>query len=77
VSEGERADCTVDGAAAERVHAITPDEESNAAEDGKPSQQSKTASETKPAKRVKSKTARSRRLPSFLRRVDLFLSHRR
>lgn len=76
MSEGELADCTLDAAAGERVHAITPDEATKGAEDVKPSQQSKTASETKPAKRVKSKSARSRPLPFFLRRVDLFLNRR-
>ncbi|HYJ58149.1 MAG TPA: hypothetical protein VEW64_02215 [Methyloceanibacter sp.] len=33
--------------------------------------------DAKPAKRGKSKSARSRRVPSFLRKVDLFLSPRR
>ena len=40
-------------------------------------EQSKPTEETKPATPVKSKAARSRLLPSFLREVDLFLSQRR
>ena len=39
-------------------------------------EQSNPTEETEPAKPVKSKAARSRLLPSFLRRVDLFLSPR-
>jgi hypothetical protein len=67
VSEGAIADCTVDGAA-QRIHAITPDEET------KPTEETKPAAEAKPARRVKSKTARVRRSPSFMRRVDRFLN---
>ena len=79
VSEGEDPNCIE---AANSPHAIDPEapsepaQDSKAAEDGKPSQLSKTASETKPAKRVKSKSARSRQLPSFLRRVDLLFQGR-
>ena len=79
VSEGKGPNCTE---AANSPHAIDPEapsepaQDSKAAEEGKPSQQSKTASE-KPAKRVKSKSAGSRQLPSFLRRVDLLLQGRR
>ena len=74
MSEGKDPNCTE---AANSPHAIDPEapsepaQDSKAAEEGKPSQQSKTTSETTPAKRVKSKSARSRQLPSFLRSVDL------
>ena len=40
------------------------------------SAQNGSGADAKPAKRIKSKTARSRRLPFFLRKVDLFPSHR-
>jgi hypothetical protein len=78
VPEGESPDC-IEGAGS--PHAIDPEapsepaQESNATELGKPSQQGKTAA--KPAKRVNAKAARSHPLPSFLRKVDLFLSARR
>ncbi|HEX2447119.1 MAG TPA: hypothetical protein VHK26_02900 [Methyloceanibacter sp.] len=75
MSEGEGPDCSE---RANSTHAIDPDgpsEPAKATEESKPA--SKTASESKPAKRVKSKNARSRQLPSFLRRVDLLLQGRR
>jgi hypothetical protein len=88
VPNGEEPDCTEE---ASSPHAIKTAQESepdaaaaktasphaiNTAET-KPAQQGKRSAEAKPAKRVKSKRARSRPLPSFLRKVDLFLSQRR
>jgi hypothetical protein len=43
-------------------------QESNAADEAKP------ADDAKPAGQVKAKTARVRRSPSFMRRVDRFLN---
>jgi hypothetical protein len=80
VPEGESPDCIEEAGSPLAIDPEAPSEaaqESKATEQGKPSQQSKTASETKPAKRVNAKAARSRPLPSFLRKVDLFLSARR
>jgi len=88
VPNGEEPDCTEE---ASSPHAIKPaaDSEPDAAAaktasphaintaETKPAQRRSAAAETKPAKRVKSKRARSRPLPSFLRKVDLFLSQRR
>jgi hypothetical protein len=71
VSDGDLVDCTVDGAAGERVHAIAPDEETKAPQAAAGAKQAKTAP------KVKAKSARSRRLPLFLRKVDLFRSYRR
>jgi hypothetical protein len=71
VSDQEQADCTDDGAAGEKVHAIAPDEAAKAP------QAAAAANEAKPAPKVKSRSARSRRFPSFLRDVDLFRPYRR
>jgi hypothetical protein len=62
VSEGKGPDCTT---------------EAKAEEETKPSQEADAAPDSKPAKPLKSRSARTRPMPSFLRRVDLFLSHRR
>jgi len=62
VSEGNGSDCI---------------EATDATEESKPVQETKSAPETKAASPGKSKSARSRRQPSFLRRVDRFLSNRR
>jgi len=45
-------------------------------EETKSTEESKSAEETKAAKPVKSRTAKSRRVPSWLRRVDLLLQGR-
>jgi hypothetical protein len=52
-------------------------QETKATPDTTPTQETKATQETKPAKPVKSKSVGSRRSPSFLRRVDLFLQGRR
>jgi hypothetical protein len=68
VSEGEGPDCSE---SANSTHAIDPNgpsEPATVTEESKPA--GKTASESKPAKRVKSRKARSRQFPYFLRRVD-------
>ena len=84
--EGERPDCPEQ---ASSPHAIDPaqtsEAEAEAADTASPhaiktaeteSAQNGSGADAKPAKRIKSKTARSRRLPFFLRKVDLFPSHR-
>ena len=45
--------------------------------EAEPDRSGNAAATAKPAKRVKSRTARSRRLPAFLREVDLFKPQRR
>jgi hypothetical protein len=67
VPEGERPTCTEETKAA-------PAEETKAP----PPKETKAAppEEAKAAHRVKSKTVKSRRLPSWLRRVDLLLQGR-
>ncbi len=87
--EGKDPDCTEEAAPR---HAIQSAEdsapESAAAKTDSPhaikvaatpdgAQHGDAAQDAKPAKRGKSKSARSRRVPSFLRKVDLFLSSRR
>ena len=69
VSEGEGPNCLQETKATPEA---TPPQEATAS-----TQETMPSKETKVAPSVKSKTAKSRRLPSFLRRVDLFLSHRR
>jgi len=59
VSEGKGPDCT---------------QESNAGDEAKPADDAKPADEAKPAGQAKAKTARVRRSPSFMRRVDRFLN---
>jgi hypothetical protein len=68
VSEGESPDCTQEAKATEENEADT---EATATDDEKP------AADAKPATKVKSKAERSRRLPTFLRRVDNFFQGRR
>jgi hypothetical protein len=46
-------------------------QETKAEPDTKPGQETKASTETKRAKRVKARNAGSRRIPAFLRRVDL------
>jgi hypothetical protein len=67
VSEGESPDCAQETKAAEENEAGK-----EATTDG-----AKPAADAKAAPKVKSKTAGSRRLPTFLRRVDNFLQGRR
>ncbi len=49
-------------------------QEAEATEETEPTVETKATQEAKPARPVVSRTGRHRRLPSFLRRVDLFLS---
>ena len=51
-------------------------QETKAEPDTKPGQESKASTETKRAKRVKARNAGSRRIPAFLRRVDLLFQGR-
>jgi hypothetical protein len=53
----------------QKVHAIDPEE-------GKAPAAASGEQQSKASRPGKSKTARARRLPSFLRKVDLFLSQR-
>jgi hypothetical protein len=53
-----------------------PDCRQQATEESKPAQATKAAQDTVPAKPAKSKHAGSRRVPSFLRRVDLLFQGR-
>jgi hypothetical protein len=63
VSEGEGPDCTEEAKATEENEV----EQAKATDDAKP------AAETKRRAKVRSRTAGSRRIPAFLRRVDNFL----
>jgi hypothetical protein len=61
VSEGESPDCA---------------QQAKAAEDNEADTEATPTEDAKPAASAKSKTARSRRSSSFMRRVDRFLNRR-
>jgi hypothetical protein len=61
VSEGQGPECA---------------QETKAEPEAKPGQETKAAAEANPAKKVRSKNAANRRIPSFLRRVDLLFQGR-
>jgi len=68
VPEGEGPDCKQKNDAAQET------DKTDAAQATDKTEESQAAEVRKPARRFGSKTARSRSLPAFLRRVDLFLS---
>jgi hypothetical protein len=53
-----------------------PDCKQQATEESKPAPENKAAQDSVPAKPAKSKHAGSRRVPSFLRRVDMLFQGR-
>ena len=71
VPEGESPDCIEETEPAEETKSV---QEAEATEETEPAVETKATQEAKPARPVASRSGRHRRLPSFLRRVDLFLS---
>ncbi|HYM98196.1 MAG TPA: hypothetical protein VET25_00505 [Aestuariivirgaceae bacterium] len=69
--EGESPDCIEE---TEPTEETKPAQEAKATQETEPTEETKATEEAKPARPVVSRTGRHRRLPSFLRRVDLFLS---
>jgi hypothetical protein len=67
----EEAEATEETEPAEETKSV---QEAEATEKTEPAVETKATQEAKPARPVVSRTGRHRRLPSFLRRVDLFLS---
>lgn len=89
VPEGESPDCIEETEPAEETKSVQeaeateetepaedtkPVQEAEATQETEPTEETKATQEAKPARPVVSRSGRHRRLPSFLRRVDLFLS---